>query len=57
MRSILKRVALVFLAFVFFLLLAASLTLGAVEGKVLDEDFYKDRLEDNDFYARIYTDV
>ena len=55
--SLIKRIALVFLAFVFFLLLAASLTLGAVEGKVLDEDFYKDRLEDNDFYARIYTDV
>ena len=57
MRSLLRRVALVFLALVFFLLLAASLTLGAVEGKVLDEDFYKGQLEENDFYTRVYTDV
>lgn len=57
MRSIIRRVALVFLAFVFFLLLTMSLTLGAVEGKVLDEDFYKDRLEENDFYVRVYIDV
>ena len=57
MRSLLRRVALVFLALVFFLLLAASLTLGAVEGKVLDEDFYKGQLDENDFYTRVYTDV
>lgn len=57
MPSVIRRVALVFLALVFFLLLAASLTLGAIEGKILDEDFYKDQLEDNDFYARVYTDV
>ena len=57
MRSILRRIALVFLALVFFLLLAASLTLGAVEGKVLDEDFYKGQLDENEFYTRVYTDV
>jgi hypothetical protein len=57
MRSVIRRVALVFLAFVFFLLLIASLTLGAVEGKILDEDFYKGQLDENDFYTRVYTDV
>jgi hypothetical protein len=57
MLSFFRRVALVFLALVFFLLLAASLTLGAIEGKILDEDFYKDQLEENNFYARVYTDV
>ena len=57
MRSVIRRVALIFLAFVFFLLLIVSLTFGAIEGKILDEDFYKDQLEDNDFYARVYTDV
>jgi len=57
MRSVIRKVALVFLALVFFLLLAASLTLGAVEGKVLDEDFYKGQLDENDFYTRVYTDV
>jgi len=57
MRSVIRKVALVFLALVFFLLLAASLTLGAVEGKVLDEDFYKGQLDENEFYTRVYTDV
>jgi len=57
MRSLLRIIALVFLALVFFLLLAASLTLGAVEGKILDEDFYKGQLDENEFYTRVYTDV
>jgi len=57
MLSIIRRVGLVLLALIFFLLLIASLTLGAVDSKILNEDFYKDQLEENDFYARVYTDV
>jgi len=57
MLSIIRRVALVFLALIFFLLLITSLALGTIEGQILDEDFYKDQLEENDFYARVYTDV
>ena len=57
MLSIIRRVALVFLALIFFLLFITSLSIGAIDGKILNEDFYKDQLEENDFYARVYTDV
>jgi hypothetical protein len=39
------------------MVLTTTLAIGAADGKILDEDFYKDQLEENDFYARVYTDV
>lgn len=52
-----RRVALVLLVPTFAVLFMSGLSLTVTENKVLDEDFYKDQLEENGFYSRVYTDV
>jgi hypothetical protein len=55
--SVLKVMLLVWFSVLFLFVLTATLTIGVFDHKLLKEGFYKDQLQDANFYEKVYTNV